>query len=225
MTPPEAAARSDGAFIVIEGIDGSGSTTQAKRLVSALEGAGVPALFTCEPSSGKVGALIREALEHRLRDPTGDLLVLDWVTLALLFAADRADHVHRTVTPALGSGRWVISDRYDFSSLAYQSVTSGGVAGALPWIVSLNSQVPRPDLTIVVDVTAPTAARRRQVRGAEAELFEVPEIQERLAAVYRNAETLVPNDRVVHVDGEQDIERVASEIWIRVEALRLARTR
>lgn len=225
MTLREAAARPRGAFVVVEGIDGSGSTTQAQRLVTALESAGVPALFTCEPSSGKVGTLIREALEHRLRDPAGELVVLDWATLALLFAADRADHVHRTVTPALESGRWVISDRYDLSSLAYQSVTSGGVAGALPWIVALNSQVPRPDLTIVVDVTAPTAARRRRARGAEAELFEVPEIQARLASVYRDAETLVPGDRVLHVDGEQDIEKVASEIWIQVEALRLERTR
>ncbi len=202
-----------GAFVVVEGIDGSGSTTQAQRLVAALERAGVPASFTCEPSNGNVGVLIREALAHRLRDPAGAPIALDWVTLALLFAADRADHVHRAVLPELERGRWVVSDRYDLSSLAYQSVTSGGAAGVLPWIAALNSKVIRPDLTIIVDVSATTAARRRQARGADAELFEVPEIQERLAQVYRGAEALVPGDRVVHVDGEQDIDRVASEIW------------
>lgn len=212
-----------GAFVVIEGIDGSGSTTQAQRLVAALEAAGTPALFTCEPSSGAVGALIREALAHRLRDPGGDAVALDWVTLALLFAADRADHVHRTVLPELRRGRWVVSDRYDLSSLAYQSVTSGSAADVLPWIAALNSKVPRPDLTIVVDVTAATAARRRHARGTDAELFEVPQIQERLAAVYRDAGTLVPGDRVVHVDGEQDIERVAADVW--AAARRLAQSR
>jgi dTMP kinase len=225
MTQREAPRPPRGGFIVMEGIDGSGSTTQAQRLVAALERAGVPALFTCEPSSGHVGALIREALGHRLRDRTGASVTLDWVTLALLFAADRADHVHRTVLPALEQGQWVVSDRYDLSSLAYQSVTSGAAAGAVPWIVALNSKMLRPDLTIVVDVTAATAARRRHARGSDAELFEVPELQERLASVYRDAETLVPDDRLIHVDGEQDIERVASEIWTGVQAALLAAVR
>jgi len=218
FSAPQPASRTR-RFIVIEGIDGSGSTTQAQRLVAALERVGAPALFTCEPSSGNVGALIREALGHRLRDSAGEPVALDWVTLALLFAADRADHVHRTVLPTLAKGHWVVSDRYDFSSLAYQSVTSGGSAEVLPWIRALNSKVLRPDLTIIVDVNAATAARRRQARGADAELFEVPEIQERLATVYRNAEILVPDDLVVHVDGEQDVARVAAEIWSRVEPL------
>lgn len=208
-----------GRFIVVEGIDGSGSTTQAQRLVAELEHVGVPALFTCEPSNGNVGALIREALGHRLRGSAGEPVALDWVTLALLFAADRADHVHRTVLPTLAQGHWVVSDRYDLSSLAYQSVTSGGAADVLPWIRALNSQVLRPDLTIVVDVHAATAARRRHARGAAAELFEVPEIQERLAAVYKNADLLVPGDLVVHVDGEQDIASVAAEIWSRIKPL------
>lgn len=210
---------STGRFIVVEGIDGSGSTTQAQRLVAELERAGVRARFTCEPSSGNVGALIREALGHRLRDSAGEPVALDWVTLALLFAADRADHVHRMVLPTLAKGEWVVSDRYDLSSLAYQSVTSGGAADVLPWIRALNSKVLRPDLTIIVDVNAATAARRRHTRGADAELFEVPEIQERLASVYRNAEILVPHDRVAHVDGERDIASVAAEIWSRVEPL------
>ena len=213
-----------GAFIVVEGIDGSGSTTQAKRLVERLERASVPALFTCEPSTGNVGALIRSALEHRLQGDTGEPIVLDWVTLALLFAADRADHVHRTVNPALLAGRSVVSDRYDLSSLAYQSVTSGSAALVLPWIRALNSRVIRPDLTIVVDVTAATAARRRQQRGADAELFEVPEVQERLASVYRHAESLIPDDRVVHVDGERDADTVADAVWDAVAALGVGRT-
>lgn len=213
-----------GCFVVLEGIDGSGSTTQAKRLVQRLVQSGVRAVFTCEPSDGNIGRLIRDALSHRLEDSTGSPVVLDWVTLALLFAADRADHVHRSVDPELEMGTWVISDRYDLSSLAYQSVTSVPESenAALPWIRQLNSQVRRPDLTLVVDVTADTAAQRRQIRGGEAELFEVPELQRRLARVYAAAESLVPEDPLVHVDGERSVAEVSDQIWSAVQ--RLART-
>lgn len=210
-----------GRFVVLEGIDGSGSTTQAKRLVQRLVQSGIAAVFTCEPSDGNVGSLIRSALAHRLQDAAGRPVALDWATLALLFAADRADHVHRCVQPELERGTWVISDRYDLSSLAYQSVTSESERGAdaLPWIRQLNRQVRRPDLTLVVDVTADTAAQRRQSRGGQAELFEVPELQRRLARVYGGAESLVPDDPLVHVDGERSVEEVSDQIWSAVQHL------
>src|SRR5690606_10046542 len=94
-------------FIVIEGIDGSGSTTQAKRLVAHLTEVGKPAVCTCEPSQGVVGQLIRRVLSRRLDDAGGEPVTLDWRTLALLFAADRADHVNSTIAPALARGCWV----------------------------------------------------------------------------------------------------------------------
>ena len=109
-------------------------------------------------------------------------------------------------------------------SIQVSSVTSGTSTSVLPWTRALNSRVIRPDLTLIVDVTATTAARRRQLRGADAELFEVPEVQERLASVYRNAESLIPDDRVVHVDGERDADTVAEAIWDAVLALGVGST-
>ncbi len=209
-----------GCFIVVEGIDGSGSTTQAKRLVERLRHEGTEAMFTFEPSDGNVGQWIRAALEHRLVDAGGAPVTLDWRTLALLFAADRVDHVHQVIEPALSRGVVVVSDRYDLSSLTYQSVSAGAGSKALPWIRELNRYALRPDLTLVIDVEPRTAERRRRSRGAEAELFEVPELQRRLAAVYRSAESLVPGDAVLHIDGEMDVDAVGNAIWSAVQQRR-----
>ncbi len=206
-------------FVVLEGIDGSGSTTQAHRLVAQLNQSGREALFTCEPSDGPVGRLIRSALEHRLVDQHGAERTLDWVTLALLFAADRADHVGSVIRPALERGAVVVSDRYDLSSLAYQSVSAGSPPGALAWIRELNGRVVRPDLTIVLNVSADVAEERRRSRAQARELFEVPELQRRLADTYARAEQLVPDDHVVHVDGEAPLEEVASRVLAAFRAL------
>jgi dTMP kinase len=208
-----------GFFVVLEGIDGSGSTTQARRLVEQLNERGREAVFTCEPSEGPVGRLIRAALEHRLVDQQGVERTLDWATLALLFAADRADHVESVVRPALEHDRVVVSDRYDLSSLAYQSVSAGSPPGALAWIRELNSRVVRPDLTIVLNVSADVAEHRRRVRAQARELFEVPELQRRLADTYAQAHRLVPEDHVVHVDGEAPLEAVATRVLTAFHAL------
>src|SRR5690242_1367991 len=120
-------------FIVLEGIDGSGTTTQAARLAQTLQARGARVHATREPSTGPVGRLLRQAL-------TGTLVAderpvqLDFCTLALLFAADRMDHVRREIEPALARGEVVISDRYDLSSLIYQSETSPDAEQYLPWL-------------------------------------------------------------------------------------------
>ena len=217
--PDPDATRPSGLFVVLEGIDGSGSTTQAHRLVAALERSGSPALFTFEPSEGPVGQLIRAALERRLKDRAGEPHSLDWVGLALLFAADRADHAQTVVRPALERGVVVVSDRYDLSSLVYQSVSAGSPPGALAWIRTLNSRAPRPDLTIVLDVSAQVAEQRRRSRAQADELFEVPELQRHLAETYAGAERLVPGDRLVHVDGEAPLDEVSNAVFALVQAL------
>jgi dTMP kinase len=141
--------------------------------------------------------------------------------MALLFAADRLDHLEAEILPNLMDGVSVVSDRYDLSSLAYQSATSEEEgADAVDWIRALNRHARRPDLTIVVDVSAETAARRRRARGGTAELYEVTELQERLVAAYKNAEALVPGDRVAHVDGEMSVDDVEAAIHAAVVALR-----
>lgn len=210
----ESGRRFPGLFIVMEGIDGCGSTTHAKLLAKSLKSRGPEVLLTCEPSTGPVGGLIRQVLQRRLfvADATGPRN-FNWSTMALLFAADRMDHLDATVAPALRSGSVVISDRYDLSSLAYQSVTAHTGVDAIPWIRELNAQALRPDLTLVIDVPAEVAEERRRNRGGVEELFEAREIQARLATVYAKAEALVPNDRVLHVSGVGAVQDVAARVF------------
>ncbi|MEO8901854.1 MAG: dTMP kinase [Polyangiaceae bacterium] len=210
---PDSGRRLPGLFVVVEGIDGCGSTTHAKLLAEAIKGRGPEVVLTCEPSTGPIGSLLRQALQRRLfvPDTTGPRHFA-WSTMALLFAADRMDHLDSTVVPALRAGSVVISDRYDMSSLAYQSVTADSGPESIPWIRELNSQALRPDVTIVIDVPAEVAEERRRARGGVEEMFEAREIQARLATVYARGEELVPNDRVLHVPGVGEVQEVAGRV-------------
>jgi len=201
-----------GWFVVLEGIDGCGSTTQVEKLVAALRTDGISARATCEPSTGPVGVMIRSALEHRLCGPDDSPVELTGDSLALLFAADRLDHVAREVEPALAVGDVVVCDRYVLSSLAYQSAASSRRDDNLPWLESLNERALVPDVTIVIDVSDETAARRRAARGGKPELFETAELQRRLARLYGRAEHLLPGQHVVHVDGERAPDDVANDV-------------
>jgi dTMP kinase len=137
-----------GVFICIEGLDGSGKSTQAKLLTKKLCREGYPAVFTAEPSQGKIGKFIRK----RLFEPER----LSTVVEALLFAADRIEHVQNVVVPALEEGKLVISDRYVYSSVAYQ-----GSAGLdLSWIETINATAKKPDLSIFIDVAPEVVLER-----------------------------------------------------------------
>jgi dTMP kinase len=202
-----------GLFVVVEGIDGCGSSTQTQLLAKAIESRGAQVVLTCEPSKGPIGSLIRQVLERRLLVPDGSgPRRFDWSTMALLFAADRTDHLDATVLPALRAGSVVISDRYDLSSLAYQSLTAPGGSDPIPWIRALNAHALRPDVTVVIDVPAELAEVRRRARGGVEELFEARELQARLATVYARAEELVPQDRLLHVSGVGDLGEVAARV-------------
>lgn len=200
-----------GRFVVVEGIDGSGSTTVVRRLGEVLAAEGRDARVTAEPSAGPVGLLIRQILAQQVSvaDASG-VSGTSWQTMSLLFAADRMDHVGAFVQPALRDGALVLSDRYDLSSLAYQSATSSA-PDVVPWIRQLNRHALRPDLTLVLDVSPDEAERRRLLRGGRPELYERRELQRRLAAIYREAEQLVPGDRVVHIDADRDPDSVFAE--------------
>jgi dTMP kinase len=201
-----------GKLVVVEGIDGSGSTTLANELVGHLRAQGRPVHKTCEPSAGPIGAMIRQVLAHRLVVPDGSgSAAPGWATMALLFASDRLDHLQAEVLPQLHRGVTVVSDRYDLSSLAYQSATSdAGAEEVLAWIRELNRYARRPDITLVLDVRAEVAADRRRGRGSAEELYERRDLQGRLCEAYARAESLLPGDAIVHIDGNLTLDEVRS---------------
>ena len=207
-----ASARS-GRFVVLEGIDGAGTTTQVARLADRLRKAGVAQVrATREPSDGPIGSLVRQVLTGRIVAPEGR--APGWATMALLFAADRMDHVESEIEPFLAAGGVMVSDRYDASSLAYQSVSSGsGGERAVEWIRSLNRQAMRPDLTIVIDLAPELAADRRASRGEAAQLYEQNEVQRALAVFYRELAAHMPEDRIVVVDGQGSVDDVHARIY------------
>jgi dTMP kinase len=205
-------AKRTGRFIVLEGIDGAGTTTQTMRLVERFRVDGKPVKGTREPSDGPVGTLVRQVLTGRMVIPGGRSP--GWTTMALLFAADRMDHVESEIEPFLAAGGIIVSDRYDASSLAYQSVTSGkGGEQAVAWIRELNKHALRPDLTIVVDLPADLAAARREVRGEAAQLYEQNEVQRALAELYHSLDKHMPNDKVVIIDGRGTVDEVHARIY------------
>lgn len=211
----------EGHFIVIEGIDGSGTTTQCSILADRLTGKGLPVHVTREPSDGPVGVLIRQILtgrvvtpgRHGTRPPT-------WATMATLFASDRLDHLEAEIMPNLIDGVTVICDRYDYSSMAYQTVSSGGGEEVSAWVRELNRRARRPDLTLVLDVAPEVAAKRRGSRSGSPELYEVDEMQAELAEFYANIDDFFPADRIRHIDANRGVDAVADAIWSEVMALR-----
>ncbi len=190
-----------GILIVLEGLDGAGTTTQCKRLGDALSADGHDVHTTCEPSGGPVGRLLREIL-------AGQHAPTDATTLSLLFAADRADHIQREVEPALARGAVVISDRWYHSSLAYQ-----GTGEQRAWIRTLNQRARRPDLTLYLDVSPEAAAKRRADDERPEELFDLLTTQRRVAEGYRAAfDMLRDEERIEIIAGEASVSDVAAEV-------------
>lgn len=208
---------SRGRLIVVEGIDGSGGTTQSRRLVESLRAVGLDARHTVEPSRGAVGTLVRTLIERRASS-SGPEPATGWATMALLFAADRLHHLSTEVIPALEAGVTVVSDRYDLSSLVYQSLTAPDGSRALAWIRELNRHALRPDLTLVLGLSVDIAEARRRERGGVEELFDARPLQERLADAYARAESFVPGDRLLHVSGAGEVEEVAERVLSAVRA-------
>jgi len=170
-----------GRLFALEGIDGAGTTTQARLLADGLAAQGRAVHLTCEPSRGPIGALLRQVLGHAVR-------AVDRASLALLFAADRVDHLRDEVEPRLGQGVDVVSDRYVYSSLAYQSMDL-----APEWVAEINRLAPEADLTVYLRVDPDEAARRRADRGS-VEIFETTPEQIRIASLYDDFFGSAPGD-------------------------------
>lgn len=172
-------SRSDnGFFLVIEGLDGSGTTTQTQAVAEVLSGRG-PVSTTMEPTEGALGKGIREILagQSELRRPDGQI---EEDLMALLFAADRIDHRESTLKPHLKEGALVVSDRYDLSSYAYQ--TEG--PKDLSWVRALNERALEPDLTVFLDVPVQTCLDRLDERDAR-DVYENEDFLRRIDARYR----------------------------------------
>lgn len=183
-----------GAFICIEGLDGCGKTTQAKLLVKRLQKSH-NAVYTAEPSRGKIGAFIRKSClygEKRLSS----------VVEALLFAADRLEHVENEVLPALRQGRLVVSDRYVYSSLAYQ-----GAAGlSLEWIEKINEHALRPDFAIFIDVDPKIVMQRLKPNKS---VMENLATQRKVREVYLK---YVAKGELTRIDGDKPKKEVAEAL-------------
>ncbi|MFN0061774.1 MAG: dTMP kinase [Myxococcaceae bacterium] len=207
-----------GLFIVLEGLDGAGTTTQCARLAERIVQAGHRVCTTREPSAGPVGKLLRQALAHAVKNVAG--AALSEASLALLFAADRVDHVDAEVRPALARGDVVLSDRYVLSSLAYQSTHL-----PMAWVAAINARACAADLTLFLGVPPKAAAKRRHARGGTTERFEGDSRQRQVAKQYQAAIRLLRGrERVVVLDGTQPIDAVTEAAWKVVQPL-LARHR
>lgn len=209
----------EGLFIVLEGVDGAGTTTHSKRLGAALSARGLPVHITQEPSGGPVGAMLRQILQGRIVVPGLGGRPPSSATMALLFAADRMDHLEAEVLPNLRDGVTVICDRYYHSTLAYQSVTGDRSDESIAWLRDLNRYAHKPDLTLVLDVPADVAKTRRQSRRS-AEIYEDDELQVELSRFYVDIERHFPTERIAHVDSNRELEVVGAELMAHIKAAR-----
>jgi dTMP kinase len=184
-----------GIFICIEGLDGSGKTTHAHRLVRNLQKRGFDAVYTTEPGRGELGKFIRSSvLQGKKRVPR--------VVEAVLFAVDRVEHLEKDVKPALEEGKVVVSDRCVYSSLAYQ-----GAAGLdLEWIEEINRFALPPDLALYIDVPPEVVVKRIRRKKSVMERLET---QRRVKQVYMK---FVDNGKLISIDGDRKKSEVEQNV-------------
>lgn len=197
-----------GKFIVFEGIDGSGISTQSQRLKILLESKyGIKIVQAKEPSEGPIGTVIRQVL-------SGRMMGIDDKSLALLFAADRIDHNKNKIIPVLEKGDYIICDRYLWSSYAYQ-----GIKNDYSWIEEINKYAYKPDLTIFIKVKPETSIKRITGSRHKTEIFEEVEILQRVLDNYIRLFDLWKRlgEHVIEINGEKEPELVEKEICSAIE--------
>lgn len=198
-------------FIVIEGIDGSGTSTQLSLLTDRLRKKGYHVMETQEPTKGDIGILIRKALSGKLD--------ISPSSLALLFAADRSNHVRNISTGIsrfLQKGGYVVCDRYLFSSLAYQSLGC-----SFEYVFSLNSEFPLPEYCIYLDVP-PEISQQRIAGRTNKEIFETNELQREIIENYERAFKKYEKSgiKMLRIDGTKNQEEIHTAIWDFINSVR-----
>jgi dTMP kinase len=188
-----------GRFVVLEGGDGSGKSTQSARLAGWLREQGLTVVETFEPGSGPTGAVLREVLLHG-PEPVAP------VTEALLMAADRAQHVAAEIAPALARGDWVVCDRYVPSSLVYQGVVRDLGVDVVEQVSAIATGGLAPDVVVLLDVSDAVAEARRTDDSDRLER-EGSAFHSSVRAAYRE---LAPTHGWVVVDADGDVDAVAA---------------
>ena len=183
--------RGSSAFIVLEGIDGAGKTTIAKEIVNLLTAEGLKALYTYEPYTKD----LTRALKKYGKALGGEMETL-------LMAADRYYHIKEVVRPALNSGKVVVSDRYYYSSMAYQGARGVDIS----WIKEVNKFVLEPDVAIYIDVPPDLGFKRKTNSSTRLEYLESDlEVIKAVRNIYKE---LVSSGDLIEIDGTQDLSKV-----------------
>lgn len=196
-----------GSLIAIEGIDGSGKSTQAELLYERLKKEGICSHLTMEPTGSPIGTLIRQILRGELR--------MDNRVIAGLFVADRLDHLLNEtdgIAAKVEAGMTVVTDRYYFSSYAYNSVDM-----PMDWVIRANepsSALLRPAVNVFIDVEPDVALERIAKNRRHVELFETGERLKLVRENYRKAFQMLENEeRCVIIDGNRPQEQIAECVW------------
>lgn len=193
-------------FIVFEGIDGCGKTTQAKLFAKYLQKEGFQVYLTREPSDNRIGRFFRENYLEK---------EASWNVLrdVFMFFADRAEHVELEIEPALREGKIVVSDRYYHSSIVYQYVGSlrSRQKLSLKWLLETASLFPKPNLVFIIDVDIETAMSRIENRGKYAR-YEFREYLSELKGMFLKLPELLRNETIYIVDGIGAVDEVQNRI-------------
>lgn len=200
-------------FLAFEGIDGSGKSTQSKLLEEKLMEKGLTIYHTTEPTDNPIGLMIRKIFKHEME--------ADHRTIAGLYVADRLDHLTNSkngLLKKLEEGVTVITDRYYFSSYAYQ-----GTHMPIDWVIAANSQsaaLLRPDLNIFIDVSPEICMTRLTKNRTQIELYESLENLKNVRAKYIDAfEKLQHEEKIFIVDGNRTIKEIFADIWEKVSSM------
>ena len=184
-------------FIVFEGIDGSGKSTVIREVSKLLKSR---IYITREPSNGKIGKLIRKILKrNKSIDRDFSLMITN------LFCADRFYHIKNEIKPALDVYKYVICDRYYYSTLAYQSVYLD-----LDYLITLNKYALKPDITFIIDVDVNTALNRIKKRKTKRTTYEYKEYLEKVRRNYLKLPKLLDDN--IYIVKNYDLEKCISEI-------------